>query len=84
MRSRGFSSASASWVRRWAPQPAPCRSAADGFNVDIAGYLFGNILAVTREELGFMAAIGGIVVLFILIFYKEMFALAFDEEHAFF
>ncbi|MBA4550019.1 metal ABC transporter permease [Thermoactinomyces intermedius] len=57
-------------------------SAADGFNVDIAGYLFGNILAVTREELGFMAAIGGIVVLFILIFYKEMFALAFDEEHA--
>ncbi|MBA4602075.1 metal ABC transporter permease [Thermoactinomyces mirandus] len=57
-------------------------SAADGFNVDIAGYLFGNILAVGRDELWLMAAIGVIVVLFVCIFYKEMFALSFDEDHA--
>ncbi len=57
-------------------------SAADGFNVDIAGYLFGNILAVGRDELWLMAAIGALVVLFVFIFYKEMFALSFDEDHA--
>lgn len=57
-------------------------SAADGFNVDIAGYLFGNILAVGRDELWLMAGIGVLVILFVFIFYKEMFALSFDEEHA--
>lgn len=57
-------------------------SAADGFNVDIAGYLFGNILAVGRDELWLMAAIGALVALFVFAFYKEMFALSFDEEHA--
>ncbi|MGA8944248.1 MAG: metal ABC transporter permease, partial [Thermoactinomyces sp.] len=57
-------------------------SAADGFNVDIAGYLFGNILAVGRDELWLMVAIGVLVVLFVFLFYKEMFALSFDEEHA--
>ncbi|MBA4544207.1 MULTISPECIES: metal ABC transporter permease [Thermoactinomyces] len=58
-------------------------SAANGFNVDIAGYLFGSILAVGRQELLLMAVVSGIVLLFLLIFYKELFALSFDEEHAF-
>ncbi|TCW39397.1 metal ABC transporter permease [Laceyella sacchari] len=57
-------------------------SAADGFNVDIAGYLFGSILAVDEGELTLIAGIGVLVVLFFLFFYKEMFALSFDEEHA--
>lgn len=57
-------------------------SASDGFNVDIAGYLFGNILAVREEELRFIALVTLLVVLFIFLFYKEMFALSFDEEHA--
>lgn len=57
-------------------------SAADGFNVDIAGYLFGNILAVTQEDLYTILITGLIVLLFTFLFYKEMFALSFDEEHA--
>lgn len=57
-------------------------SAADGFNVDIAGYLFGSILAVGREELWTILMTGGIVLLFSVFFYKEMFALSFDEENA--
>ncbi|MBA4494163.1 metal ABC transporter permease [Paenactinomyces guangxiensis] len=57
-------------------------SAADGFNVDIAGYLFGSILAVGKEELITIAVIGVIVLLFFFAFYKELFALSFDEENA--
>lgn len=57
-------------------------SAADGFNVDIAGYLFGNILAVGKDELVLIASIGFVVILFFFLFYKEMFVLSFDEEHA--
>lgn len=57
-------------------------SAANGFNVDVASYLFGSILSVTKEELMMMIVVVGIVLLFFLLFYKEMFALSFDEEHA--
>ena len=34
-------------------------SAADGFNVDVAGYLFGSILAVGEGELGWIVVGGG-------------------------
>ncbi|MBD1372039.1 metal ABC transporter permease [Hazenella sp. IB182357] len=57
-------------------------SATDGFNVDIAGYLFGNILAVGRVELNTIFIVGGLVLIFFTLFYKEMFAVSFDEEHA--
>lgn len=57
-------------------------SAADGFNVDIAGYLFGSILAVGEEELTAILLIGSLVLLFFFLFYKELFALSFDEENA--
>jgi zinc transport system permease protein len=57
-------------------------SAANGFNVDIAGYLFGSILAVDKQELVLMAVIGAVVILFLFLFSKELFVLSFDEEHA--
>lgn len=57
-------------------------SAAHGFNVDLAGYLFGNILAVRDEELLMIALVCLVVLLFVVLFYKEMFALSFDEENA--
>ncbi|WP_089965356.1 metal ABC transporter permease [Lihuaxuella thermophila] len=57
-------------------------SAGDGFNVDIAGYLFGSILTVGKEELTAILMIGALVLLFFFSFYKEMFALSFDEENA--
>lgn len=57
-------------------------NAANGFNVDIAGYLFGNILAVSDLELITTYLISFIVILFVLIFYKQLFAISFDEEFA--
>lgn len=57
-------------------------SAANGFNVDIAGYLFGSILTVETSDLLTIAVVGVLVVLFISLFYKELFALSFDEENA--
>lgn len=57
-------------------------SASGGFNVDIAGYLFGNILAVGKSELQVILVISVLVILFLVIFYKELFVLSFDEEYA--
>lgn len=57
-------------------------SMGNGFGVDIAGLLFGNILAINQEDLWMIGIVAVIVLLFILLFYKELFALAFDEEHA--
>lgn len=57
-------------------------SAADGFNVDVASYLFGNILTVSSEELGWIIGVGVLVVIVVYLFYKEFFSLSFDEENA--
>lgn len=57
-------------------------SLGDGFSVDVAGFLFGNILAVHESEIQFIGLVTVLVFLFVLLFYKEMFALSFDEEHA--
>ena len=57
-------------------------SAADGFNVDVAGYLFGSILAVGEDELRWIFAVAALVLAVIFLFYKELFALSFDEESA--
>ncbi|MFC4077201.1 metal ABC transporter permease [Salinithrix halophila] len=57
-------------------------SAADGFNVDVAGYLFGSILAVGKSEIGAIVGAGVLVLAIVTVFYKELFALSFDEESA--
>lgn len=57
-------------------------SASGGFSVDIAGYLFGNLLAVSQQDLVAILLAGMITVLFVVLFYKELFALSFDEEYA--
>ncbi|WP_309864943.1 metal ABC transporter permease [Desmospora profundinema] len=57
-------------------------SAGDGFNVDVAGYLFGSILAVGSSELHAIFGVGILVLIMIALFYKELFALSFDEESA--
>lgn len=59
-------------------------SAGDGFNVDVAGYLFGSILAVGPSELTVIMMTGAVVFLLVILFYKELFALSFDEESAIF
>ena len=55
---------------------------ADGFNADLYSYLFGSVSAVSRTDLFSIMWISVIVLIVILIFYKELFMLSFDEEHA--
>src|SRR5699024_12631878 len=57
-------------------------SLADGFNQDIVGLLFGSISAVTVSDLSTIIVIVVIVLAFILLFYKELFILSFDEEYS--
>ncbi|RHW41041.1 metal ABC transporter permease [Neobacillus notoginsengisoli] len=57
-------------------------SLADGFNADLFSYLFGSVSAVSRADVWIIAAISVFVVLVILLLYKELFLLSFDEEHA--
>lgn len=57
-------------------------SIADGFNTDLFAYLFGSVTAVTRTDLSVIMGVTIFVLLFIILFFKELFILSFDEEHA--
>ena len=53
-----------------------------GYTIDLFGYIFGNILAVTTFDVwsGFILAV--IVLLVVMFFYKEYLFITFDEEMA--
>jgi zinc transport system permease protein len=53
------------------------------YTIDLFGYLFGNILAVTRQDLIVIAVLGGLVLLSTLLLFKELLFVAFDREVAF-
>ncbi|MFC0415712.1 metal ABC transporter permease [Cytobacillus solani] len=57
-------------------------SLADGFNTDLFSYLFGSVSAVSRADLWTILVISIFVIAMILLLYKELFLLSFDEEHA--
>jgi zinc transport system permease protein len=57
-------------------------SLAEGFSSDLFGYLFGSVSAVSREDLFIVVAIALVVMLFIALFFKELFVLSFDDEYA--
>ncbi|MEQ6378088.1 metal ABC transporter permease [Bacillaceae bacterium S4-13-58] len=57
-------------------------SLADGFNTNVINYLFGTVSAVSRSDLWMILGITIIVSLIVFLFYKELFMLSFDEEHA--
>lgn len=57
-------------------------SLADGFTPNILNYLFGSINAVSRSDVTLILFISIFVLLLIIGFYKELFLLSFDEEHA--
>lgn len=57
-------------------------SIAKGFNVDILSYLFGSILAIKDIELILSIALAIIVILFIIIYNKDLLYVSFDEESA--
>lgn len=57
-------------------------SMADGFNTDLYNYLFGSVSAVSKSDLLSILAVSVIVIVVLFLFYKELFMLSFDEEHA--
>src|SRR5699024_7593495 len=48
-------------------------SLANGFNTDLFNYLFGSVSAVSQSDF---------IIIMIILFYKELLTLSFDEEHA--
>ncbi|MED1914120.1 metal ABC transporter permease [Bacillus thuringiensis] len=57
-------------------------SIADGFNADLYSYLFGKIVTVSIEDLYALIGVAVVVLGTVLLIYKELFAVSFDEEFA--
>ena len=57
-------------------------SMAGGFNVDLFGYLFGNILSISSGEVALSIALSIIVMILVRLFYRDLVSVSFDEECA--
>jgi zinc transport system permease protein len=57
-------------------------SIAGGFNVDLLSFLFGNILAVSIVDVFISIALTILILIFISLYYNEIFSVTFDEEFA--
>lgn len=57
-------------------------SLANGFNTDLFNYLFGSVSAVSRGDFLVILGITLFIIVMIILFYKELLTLSFDEEHA--
>lgn len=57
-------------------------SLANGFNTDLFGYLFGSVSAVSKQDFLTILMMTIMIVGLIILFYKELMTLSFDEEHA--
>ena len=53
-----------------------------GYYPELFSLLFGNILAVSTRDLQVMAGVLAVIIVFILLFFKELLAICFDEEMA--
>ena len=53
------------------------------YSSDLFSYLFGSIIAVTNADLMIMLILGIIILLTVVLFYKELFYYLFDEEMAY-
>jgi len=53
-----------------------------GYATDLMGYIFGNILLATPQDLFFIALLDGVILLLVLLFHKSFSAVCFDEEFA--
>lgn len=53
-----------------------------GYKADLLSYLFGSILAVPSSDLVVMVALDLVIVASVLLFYKELLAISFDEVFA--
>ncbi len=57
-------------------------SLAGGFNVDLFAYLFGSILTVSSQDLALIAVLTAVVLVFVVVFYRELVYLTFDQQGA--
>ncbi len=53
-----------------------------GYNVDLISYLFGSILTVPKSDLWIMLAMGILITILVMYYYKDLLALSYDEEFA--
>ena len=52
------------------------------YNAEVYGYLFGSVLGVTTEELAVIGVLGCLVLATTLLFSKELYFIAFDQDMA--
>lgn len=52
------------------------------FNADLFSYLFGSVIAISRQDLQLISVVGVIVLALVCGLHKELFIIAFDEEGA--
>jgi ABC-type Mn2+/Zn2+ transport system permease subunit len=53
-----------------------------GYNAEVYGYLFGSVLSVTPKELRVILALSVLVFAILVVFSKELYFIAFDQEMA--
>jgi zinc transport system permease protein len=53
-----------------------------GYNIDLMSYLFGNILMISRGQLGLILIMDIVVIATVMLLYRQLLAVAFDEEYA--
>ncbi|MGC8604502.1 MAG: metal ABC transporter permease [Desulfomonilaceae bacterium] len=53
-----------------------------GYNEDLMGYLFGNILMVSSRDLWMLAGLDALIVIAGILFYNQFLAVCFDQEFA--
>jgi len=53
-----------------------------GFNMNVTSYLFGSILTLNSNDLWLVFTVTVTIVVFVIVYYKELFLLSFDEDAA--
>ena len=53
-----------------------------GYNVDLMSYLFGSIIAVSKDDILYMSFLDLFIISVIVFFYKEILAVSYDSEFA--
>ena len=53
-----------------------------GYNADLLSFLFGNILMVSAESLSILAVLDAVIGLLVILFFRQLKYVCFDEEYA--
>lgn len=53
-----------------------------GYNVDLMSYLFGSIIAVSSNDILYLAVLDVFIIFSVMIFYKQILAVSYDSEFA--